>query len=59
MDGDLLMLVFYYGEEGEVFQVFHDEDELDCPKLPLSFEDKIKVPVPAESSLRAKFLALE
>jgi Calponin homology (CH) domain len=41
---DPLMQVLYYGDEGEVFSVFHDEADLDCPKLPLEF-DHLNKPV--------------
>src|SRR3990167_5997604 len=38
---DPLRLILYYGEEGEVFAHFHDEEELNCPKLPSDFDSLV------------------
>lgn len=37
LDSELLMIVLYYGEEGEIFMTFHDESKLDCSLLPTNF----------------------
>ena len=48
-DFEPLRLVYYYGEEGEVFQTFHDEEELDCPFLPTTFDTCVQKETPKET----------
>jgi len=45
-DIESLRIIFYYGEEGEIFMTFHDESELMCPLLPENFEDLQRVNLP-------------
>ena len=52
---DPLRQVLYYGEEGEVFGAFHDEDDIDCPRLPTGF-DAIVVAVSPSSDILFSWL---
>jgi hypothetical protein len=45
LDSEPLMIVLYYGEEGEVFMTFHDESRLDCALLPTEFDDLLRSPL--------------
>lgn len=53
-DRPSIELIFYYGEEGEVFCTFADDDELDCPKVPLDFDQLLSKPMEPVFPMHAK-----
>lgn len=39
LDTEPLMIVLYYGDEGEAFMTFHDESRLECALMPKDFTE--------------------
>lgn len=48
---DPLRQVLYYGEEGEVFSAFHDDEEILCPKLSDTFDKIVAEKSPENQTL--------
>jgi len=44
LEPEPLQILLYYGDEGEVFMTFHDEDELDCARLADNFTYLVRSP---------------
>lgn len=51
LDSEPLMIVLYYGDEGEIFMTFHDESKLDCSLLPQNFDQLVTCNVPPTSPI--------
>lgn len=58
MEIEALSIKLYYGIEGEIFAAFDDEDDIDCPKLPETFDLLTTQPSDGVSSLRVHMTQL-